>query len=100
MFLILELIVMEGVCIHLTLGGAEMTALCSAGMGEGMGQLCSSAPQLGECHCMWRAYRLTSRCVIAVCLQSPPCRVRGGFDPPPEECGYTTIEDLQDWFRG
>lgn len=48
MFLILKLIVMDGVCIHLTLGGAETDRplFCGGGgggrgEGEGMGQLCS-----------------------------------------------------------
>lgn len=45
MFLILELIVMEGVCVHLTLGGAEndRPLFCGDGGGEGPApRLCPS----------------------------------------------------------
>lgn len=46
-------------------------------------------PQLGECHPMWRAYLLTARCVIAVCLQSSPCGRGEDLITPGEVCART-----------
>lgn len=48
-----------------------MTALCSAGMGEGVGPQ-ALLPQLGECLRIPRAYLSTGRCVIAVCSSLLP----------------------------
>lgn len=59
-----------------------MTALCSVGMGEGMGSLCSSAtagrvpPHMEGLS----VDRQVQDC--GLCIQSPPCGVRGGFDHP------------------
>lgn len=94
MFLILKLIVMDGVCIHLTLGGAESdrSLFCGDGSRGGVGEdgsVLLPAPQLGECLRMWRAYPLTSRCMISICLQPSPCRVREGLIPPREMCACT-----------
>lgn len=42
-FQILELIVMEGACVHLTLGGAENDRPLFCGLEGGNSRLCSSA---------------------------------------------------------
>lgn len=82
-FRILELIVMEGVFVPLTLGGAENDRPLFCGEGGGNGPARSAPPpQLGECLRIWRAYLLSGRCMIAVCVQPPPRGVRVGFDHP------------------
>jgi hypothetical protein len=73
---------MEGVCVLLTLGGAENDRPLFCGDGGGKGRLTAPPPQLGECLRIWRAYLLTRRCVIEVCGLLPPCRERGGLDRP------------------
>lgn len=66
---------MEGMCVPLTLGGAENDRPLFCGDGGGNWPAVSPLPQLGECLSIRRAYLLTGRCMIAVCAH---CRLPTG----------------------